>query len=427
MKKNSKFLKGMLITLSPFAFTQPVSSQVQAPTLKINGYTSIVAAIANQQRTENGIGGSDPFITVGASDLYFTVLGRSASGFEYKWRLNFDVTPGTSPNVKRNYGEFNHTFGTIQFGNLNGPEDSMPESAMNIIGGAYGINGTLPSVYNNSAGVISGVNFIGESSRATKIVFYSPEVSGFQLGVAYTPNTTHMGKEERSNAILGGAPGNGNSKHIYYDKNNNPFGTRNIVMGLTYKGISDKWSCAFSVVGMTERSHLAFKGSQQQFPVNNANSYQLSAAVGYDKVRIAAGWIDNKKSRMPKDKINTVIGKDNKSGINLEDTYQGNAGNAWNLGASYTLGAYQFATGYFRTDRKTDYNNKAHSDIVTATADFTPLQGLKFFSEVDIVKTRTNEKAKKIQQSFMDVDGKGLKAIGNNSATVFMLGSKISF
>mgnify|MGYP000331857765 FL=1 len=421
-KKINYFVAGLLLS-GALCSSVSASTQAQAPTLKISGYTIVNAAMANQQRTDNGMGGSDPHIAIGASDLYFTITGKASSGLEYKYRINFEAIPGASFYINRNYIEFNGNFGTIQAGNLKGPEDAMPESGMDLIGGANGIDGTLGSVYNFSAGVIDGVNFIGETNKATKVVFYSPTVMGFQLGFALTPNTSHMGKDPRNNATLGAAAGNGNSKGIFPDKANMPYGTRNMVLGLTYSGSADKWSWSLAVVGMTERSHLTLKGSQEQYPVNNANSYQLSAAVGYDQWRIAAGWIDNGKSRIPKKTIATG------EGAKLGDTHLGNAGKAWNVGASYTVGAYQFATTYHRTDRKTDGTNTANSDIVVATVDFSALQGLKFFGEVDFVKTRTNNKTVEMHQKFLNDTKKdqNTKAVGSNSGTVFMVGSKVSF
>ncbi|WP_165380390.1 porin [Candidatus Finniella inopinata] len=413
-------LSGVFLT-SVQADPAPASG-AQAPTFKINGYTIVTAAMANQQRTDNGKGGSDPFMAVGPSDLYFTIVGKSSNSLEYKYRINFETYSGSSSYVARNYIEFNGNFGTIQAGNLKGPEDAMPESGMNLVGGAGGIDGTLGSVYNNSAGVIDGVYFAGYTNKTTKFVFYSPTVMGFQLGFAYTPNTSHMGKEGRNNAANSIAPGVGTSSAIYPDKANSPYGTRNIVLGLSYTGSADLWSWDMAVVGVTEQSHLVYTGSQGQIPVNNARSYQLTAAVGYDKWRVAAGWIDNGKSRIVKNN-NSKTGP----GAYLADTYLGNAGKAWNAGASYTVGAYQFAAAYHRTDRKTDATNSATSDILVTTVDLSALQGLKFFGEVDFVKTRTNNNAVTVQQNYLNTAKKDQKAVGNNSATVFLVGSKVSF
>ncbi len=428
-KALSKFKK-MLLATSAVVFTSTSiwasAGQAQAPALKINGFTVLTAAGASQARKENGAGGTDPHVSIGASDLYFTVAGKSANGMDYKYRINFQTIPGSSTYVNKNYVELSGGFGTVQAGALTGPLDTMPESGMNLVGGANGIDGGLNGVYNYSSGVISGVNVVGESKRATKVVFYSPEVLGFQLGVAFTPNTSHMGDGSRNNGTVGDDLKAGNQVgYLYYDKTHAPYGRRNIEMGITYKGAVEKWSYALSATAVREKTqytdYSAYK-NLNRVPMNNATPYQLTAAVGYDKWRVAAGYIDNQKSRLPKD--NTIVD----SVAYMKDAYLGNAGKAWNVGASYTIGAYQFASTYHRTDRKTDAIGKASSDILVNTIDLSALQGLKFFGEVDILRTKTNGTAIQNQQTYMDtVEKKGNKAIGNNNGAVFILGTKMSF
>jgi len=440
MKRISRTKLLALLTVSVFASSVMAEGKAEAPVLKINGFTSMAGYGVSQQRKDNGAGGTDPQINIGASDLYFTVTGKAANGMEYKYRVNFETIPGSSFYVNKNYVELSGDFGTTQFGQVAGPDDVMPMSGANLIGGANGIDGTLNSAYNYSAGVIKGVNFIGETKKAAKIVFYSPEVMGFQLGVAYTPNTSHMGDAGKNNAYAGSNPKVGNSSGIYPNtKKTGPYGLRNVTVGLTYKGFHEKWSYELAAVGVVEKSVYSdfnnFK-DQRRVPLNNAKSYQLSACVGYDKLKVAAGWIDNGKSRLPKDNSLSFNGSASQDTfaqgdvgqLYLGNTYLGNSGTAWNVGTSYTVGAYQFATAYHRTDRKTDAVSGANSDIVAASVDLSVLQGLKFFGEVDFVRTRTNQNAIAVQQAYMNnQEGKGNKAIGNNSGAVFILGTSVSF
>ncbi|MBY0461948.1 MAG: porin [Alphaproteobacteria bacterium] len=406
-------------------------NQAQAPALKINGFTAIAGYTASQQRKDNGKGGVDPQVNIGASDLFFTVTGKASNGMEYKYRINFETIPGTSAYVNKNYVELNGDFGTTQLGQVTGPEDTMPESGADLIGGANGIDGTLNSAYNYSAGVIKGVNFIGETKKAAKVVFYSPEVLGFQLGAAYTPNTSHMGDDGKNNAYVGSNPGVGNSSGLYpNNKSKGPYGIRNVTAGLTHKGSSGKWSHAFAVVGVVEKSvytDYSNFSDQRRVPLRNAKSYQLSAAVGYDQWRVAAGWIDNGRSRLPKD--NSLYNSTSTPGqLYLGNIHQGNSGKAWNVGTSYTVGAYQFAAAFHRTDRMSDATSGTSSDIIATSVDLSALQGLKIYGEVDFVKTRTNLGAIAVQQSYMtNVEQKGNKAVGNNSGAVFVLGTKVSF
>lgn len=396
----------------------------QAPTLKIGGYTVMNAYAANQQRRENGKGGPQPHFDNAVSDLYFTITGKTANGFEYKYRINHEAFAGGQ--INQNYVEFNGNFGTVQLGNVVGPEDRMIYDASRVIGGTGGFDGAMFNVINKSAGVILGNDNVGDTGYATKVAYYSPEVMGFQLGFAYTPHTTRKGDDKLDNASLGGQDSNGNNKGIYPDKKRAPYGLRNMAVGLTYNVASGLWHLTLSGAAVKEKSYI-FDTSNRS-AVRSDLTYQLGTIVGYDKWQFALGWLDNQRSRLPIGPGNSNLSS---SDIRrqLGDAYQGDSGHAWNMGASYTLGAYQFAGAYQRTDHKTDAKNGAGSDIYSATVDFAALQGLKVYGEVDYVRMNTNDKvlatskAITTSSSLKNAD----KQINKNSGTVFIVGTKLSF
>ena len=122
--KIQRFVTGLLLSSTFFVGTQSsclsAKTQAEPPALKIGGHTSVVAVMANQQRTDNGMGGSDPHIAIGASELYFEIKGKATTGLEYKDRIHFESIPGASMYINKNYIEFNDTFGTIQGGDRGG-------------------------------------------------------------------------------------------------------------------------------------------------------------------------------------------------------------------------------------------------------------------------------------------------------------------
>lgn len=397
--------------------------EVKAPTLRINGFTIVSAHMTKQQRKDNGKGGADPFVSIGASDLFFTVEGEAPNTLKYLYRVNFETIPGSDSYVNKNYVEFGYEgFGTFQAGAVKGPEGTMPESGFRLIGGANGVEGGINGIYNFSSGAIKGDKIIGDTKNSTKVVFYSPQVSGFQLGVGFTPNTSHMGDSSRNNARVGSDKKVGNFDSIYFNKENMPFGRRNISLALAYRGSYEKWSYNFVVLTIREKAtYVNTKiAGHRRYPLHDTNTYQLTAAVGYDKFRIAAGWADNGKSRLPKDKETADAAK-------VGEAYLGNSGKAWNVGFNYTFGAYQFGTFYHRTDRKTSAVGKASNEVIAASLDLSAFQGLKVFGEVDFIKTKTNQEVQNTHQIYLDGQQKGDKAIGNNSGAAFIIGTKISF
>jgi hypothetical protein len=416
----------------------------QAPTLQMNGFSIMVGAVSKQKDNSNGKGGG-PYVGIGASNIYFTAKGRSANGFQYKYRMALESYPGGKSGgtgsiyVTQNYIEFLDDWGVFQAGNLTGPEDTMAESGFNLMKGASSIDGTFGSLINLPEGVIGGVQQYGTTSKATKITYYTPDIQGFTVGFAWTPNTTRMGTGGKDNS--GATPDNvyGNDNGIYPNKSTAAYGLNNISLGMQYKADFKSWNLALAAIYIQERSK---RGSPAWTDSNTGNpdinldffqyrkvyrgkSMQYTAAVGFDKWRFATGIIHNGTSRLPKAASYKV----------------GNAGKAWNVGGQYTMGAYQFALGYFNTNRqlpgipastsaKYPYGTtggKAQSHIVSATIDFNALQGLKFFGEVDVFKMNTDANYAKFVGNTNGYTTKNTSPTTKNSGAAVIVGTKLSF
>jgi predicted porin len=412
------------------AYGETLTSGAVPPSLKIDGYTAINAYFVNQQRRENGKGGPQPHLDNGVSNLYFTIAGTSAQGIGYMYRVTFETLSGTENIIDQNYVEIKAKFGTFQFGNNVGPEDTMIWDAGKIIGGTGAFDGAYSNVYNMSSGVIRGNDNIGDTGNATKIVYYSPEMMGWQVGVAYTPDTKHKG-DAKLNTMNGSGdrlPGN---RGLWDFKRAQPYDLRSFAIGLTYKKEIGQWSVTLSGAGITAKSY--FFSSQSpvvtggRVPLQNTKAYQLGAVLGYGDWRFGLGFLDNGKSRLPKSPGFT-FNNTATSNVSMGSMNSGNAGKAWNVGAGYTMGAYQLAASYQRTNRSTGDYQKAHSDFYSATVDVTPVQGLKVYTEVDYIRSRTNSTQMAREQSMASLaSAPTFSAIGNNSGLLGIVGTKVSF
>ena len=420
----------------------------QAPTLQINGFTSMIAAGAKQKDNTNGKGGPAHF-AIGSSNIYFTAKGNTAEGFRYKYRAALESYPGgksTSGNsiyFTQNYIEFSKdSWGIFQIGNLTGVEDTMTESGFNLLGGANTIDGTFGNVINSAEGNIGGVNQAAQTSKAMKAVYYTPTLGGFTLGVAFTPNTTRFGTSGKDNSGANQDNTYGNEGGIYPDKSVAAYGLNNIAVGANYKVDFQTWNMALAAVHIQENSRRGSptfssgaNGANDRtldffkyVKVHRARSSQFTAAVGFGQWRFATGFIHNGKSRLPKTETNYK---------------SGDAGRAWNLGGQYTVGAYQFGLGYFNTSRTLPklsagpaipgsqsygaVNGRATSDIVAATVDFNALQGLKFFGEVDVFKMRTNSNYAKFVGNTKKYNSNATVPTVKNSGAAVIVGTKLSF
>ncbi|MBM3468391.1 MAG: porin [Alphaproteobacteria bacterium] len=415
------------------SYGETLTTGATAPSLKIDGYTAVNSYFVNQQRRENGKGGPQPHLGVDASNLFFTILGTSATGMEYMFRVTLETIPGSDSIIDQNYVQLKGKFGSFQAGDVAGPGNTMIWDAGRIIGGTGGFDGGFNNVYNMSAGVIRGNDNIGDTGNTTKITYYSPEVAGWQVGVAYTPSTAHRGDNKVDNrtalgSSLGKIPGN----RGLYDTSATyqPFDLRNVALGLTYQKEIGKWNITLSGVGMTAKSYFYDRNftSGGRVPMQNTKSYQLGFVMGYNDFRFGAGYLDNGKSHLPRTPnfmINPIGGT---NAVNLGSMNNGNAGHAWNVGAGYTMGAYQFAASYQRTNRNTGNLLKANSDFYTATVDVTPLQGFKVYTEVDYIRSRTNAVAVQRENGLLLNSSKPWNVgIGNNAGLIAIAGTKLSF
>ncbi|MES2253023.1 MAG: hypothetical protein V4482_05015 [Pseudomonadota bacterium] len=446
-----KTLTKILMVGSTFATLSPAFAEAQAPSLKMSGFTSMVGLAADQTQKQNGKGGTDPSFAISSSDFRLTVGGKSITDFGYKYVVNFKTLPGQDPLVNRNYVEFDsNDIGSIQFGVVKGIDDSMVVDTYSILGGSGGNKGSVGDIYNYSEGVIIGTNLIGSTDTATKINWFSPKVSiapnagTLQIALSYTPNTSHNGKGARDNSVVGTGIGFGNEKGFMYPgKDYAPYGLKNTVYGITYANTIGDYTLTLNAVAVSEHSRLVMNtkgGSRQTYALNKTNSYQLSGMLSVKQWDFTGSWLDNKKSRLATaellnasgDTQNVTIGSVANTApimylISNPNYALGNSGQSWNVGTRYSFGAYQAALGYFRTDRKTDATQKASMDTITTTLDFKALEGLKFFGEVDYMRTKTNKTQVDGAQNYYNTQNKSQVAIGSNTGAVLMVGTKVSF
>ncbi len=110
-------------------------------------------------------------------------------------------TEGATSLIDRSWLFVRGDWGEIRFGNEVGPADEMKVGSYTIAAGTAGIDGdfnpaTRNRVYTYTAPL---------SGAATKIVYYTPEVAGFQAGVSFAPDDNAAGLLFQNNdSELGG-------------------------------------------------------------------------------------------------------------------------------------------------------------------------------------------------------------------------------
>jgi Gram-negative porin len=442
--------KLILSTMAAAAFSTSAMAEAVAPTLKISGNTIMNIYAVSQKVRNNGKGRGYHFSN-DVSDLFFLVGGRTSGGIEYKYKIDLQTYSNAHPVVVQNYIEFNTTLGTIQFGNVVGPEDSMIEDAGSIVGGTGGFDGGYKNVYNFAAFAMRGNDNIGDTGYATKIVYYTPELWNFRFGIAHTPQTSHLGSTKLNNDSI---QNNGDVPGVRQflpplPSNMDIIGLGAWAFGLSFKKDVGNWGVNLNGAYITDQSYLtttnnnrAFYGpaiagdttqGKSKLKLKNTSAYQLGLVIGYRLVnghlfQLASGWLDSGKSRKFLQQATITSGG---TTLNTGNLHRGDSGKAWNVGGAYTFGAYKIATTYQHIQRKTGAIGRAKTDVWSLTGDMVPVAGLKFFGEVDCVRTKSNAAARTLSQNFINAfDTKvnnGTRATKNNSAAVFTTGAKISF
>lgn len=432
--------------------------------LAISGKLTAIGGGVSQDDESNGKEGDISFM-IPKSDIDFKISGRSSGGTEYGYLVRVKAI-SDSVGISRSYVEFKGDFGVVQLGNVTGPDDTMGTyGAYEIMGGSGGgVNGYANNFYNMSEGVINGTTIIGSPGSATKITYYTPDLEGplqgFKVGVSYTPDTSHRGKQSRDNSRVTTKGDDGNESCIFPNETRYGWGLNNFTIGLSYDREWNDSKLNLNFVTIRENGRFVFLesvnaaglgviGSRTPYNLQDTLSYMFSCKYTYQNWDISASFLNNINSRLPTKELEEKAEKDDEfnkqaympifmeldangksTGKSKEKsyTYQGNAGKAFNIGSSYTFGAYKAALGYFRTDRKATQKDKTSMNAVSATLDFKALEGLTFFGEVTYLQTKTTKDVIEGSKAYLDNKNGGTdSAIGNNQGTVFMLGTKIAF
>ena len=84
---------------------------------------------------------------------------------------------------------FKGDWGTVEIGDNDGAMSTMTYSGEKALSGTGGFDGGATKNVNvaDAFGAPTGPSTVGATSDDSKITYYTPDLSGFQLGVSYTP------------------------------------------------------------------------------------------------------------------------------------------------------------------------------------------------------------------------------------------------
>jgi predicted porin len=390
-----------------------------SPQLKFSGSVcSHIGSVVQEDARDNKDG--DLHVSFGWADLAMEIAGIVNDDFKYKYSANLQVVP-SDVNVTDNYAEFSCLYGTVQIGNIKGPEGTMIDDATGLLGGTGGVDGSTWGLLNIVSGLPHTHHLNGYTKRATKLVYYSPRFAGFQVGAGFCPNPHHSGWSDL------GAKDYSNSNDDNVLSTAEMKKSQNLAIGVNYQQSVKDLSVKASIVAVMENASMKAnikdivpaEGDDiyltydltREIPLKKDMSYQASCSIQYKNLVIAAGLINNREQNLPTTKFNAD--KIEKNGIHL-----GDAGTVWNIGGKYTIGRIDLGFSHHNLKRRATNYDYSTGTINTFTLDCTVSSGIQLFAEIDHINARTEKNV-----SALDDNSKPVK----NNGTVVLVGSKLNF
>lgn len=373
----------------------------------------------------------------GEAEIDFEARDKLSNGWKYGAKLCM-YAHKKDTGIDKMYLFFERdNVGTIYAGNVKGPDQSMLCGGQQLLGGGAGLDGVVPHDIDFSTGLISPLNMVGVSGKATKVVYYSPKIFGFQAGIGITPDTKHVGHQDKD--WTAGNSSNGNDCGIYIPgtkEKQRPSGRNNIGLGLKNEHkFSDTLSTKIGVFYTWENTqdinlNLIRDGkvdsNSTAVKLRNASSYQTTASIKYKDFTLGCGYLNNGKSRMP---VANTYTNDTLIPGGFMSNKDGNAGQAWNVGARYNYQKWIFSTVYHNMQRKITKDDKVTGHAISVAADYIICAGLKVYAEVDYITSKSCDVACNMYSlAHRNNDSSvGTKSIKKQDAGMITIGAEVSF
>jgi len=338
------------------------TAAMAAPEVRIGGYLDFQAGFSSQDTdgfgpapgvptvaTERGFG----FLT--DTELLIRVSDKLDNGLAWSVKIELEadadtVNPGSNDNGDEVSIVFSGSWGQLTLGNEDGPVD-----AKNYIGDAQitgiGVSGargyrrwTDTRSFTNNLWV-AGVD-PQNTSDATKVMYYTPTIAGFQFGVSYSADSADNGSSRATDNAAGAGFENWWELGASYDVK-----------------VSDDFALGFTVAG-------SLADAEDQANTQDIKAWLVSAKAEFGGFTASIGYADDGKS-------GTVKGTGN------ADT------SGYGAALKYTTGPYQVGVSYMHnkqganagTGATTSSTAEFTSDVFTLGAQYTLGAGLVVYAD----------------------------------------------
>jgi outer membrane protein OmpU len=370
------------------------TAAMAAPEVRIGGYMDFQAGFSSQDTdgfgpapgapsvaTERGFGFlTDSEIIIRASDTLDNGL---------KWSVKIELeadADNANSSVNDNGDEvslvFSGSWGQLTLGNEDGPVDAknyLGDAMISGIGvtGARGFRRwTDTRSFTNNLWV-AGVD-PQNTSDATKVMYYTPTIAGFQFGVSYSADSADNGRSRSGD--LGGTSTSGFEN--WWE------------LGASYDvKVSDDFALGFTVAG-------SLADAESQSETNDIKAWLVSAKAEF------AGFT-----------ASIAYGNDGDSGTDKTFGTTNNETSGYAAGLKYTTGPYQVGVSYMHNKQGANaagtFSNTADftSDTFTLGAQYTLGAGLVVYADT----------------WYFTNDSDGLNTASENTGIGMLIGTRATF
>ncbi|MDR2107414.1 MAG: porin [Holosporaceae bacterium] len=334
-------------------------------------------------------------------DLCMKYLGRTDScgyGFEAGVKIRSGLIKRGEPVLKTVFLFIEaDKVGIVKLGYINTASDMFSLYGDKFSVGFYGAGSrNLGAFYEKSSGSIIDTGFSGDDVRAAKIVWISPVVGGFSVGLSFTPDGRDEGlfqTRRGSYSDFCGKTDFGDACGIF---------SKNVITGggAFEFGDPDGFNVRISAAAWFGKGKSAFDDDAK---VRNVRAFNIGAALCGESWKISVGYTDGGKSLLPRNRL------------------AGDAGKVYSAGLSGLFRKLEISVGYFYSVVKFSRREKSKAEIISAAAEYEFNKNLRVYFEYDNLRTDACGSALEYASVCR------LLGVGKNRANVFIIGSKITF
>ena len=283
------------------------AASAEAPRVTVGGFIDFQAAAVSDDLDagRRGYGFRND------TEIHFSVDGKTDAGLGYGAVIELEAdidgdTTGSGTESDRTYVYLDGGWGRFELGANTDAATALKVDASSIARATGGIDGDWFRFAGAPAGFFvvrpdlfvshGGVQTPGATENASKVTYYSPNWSGFQVGVSYAPDSGERGQDATFTDINAGDVEDVISGGVTY---NHSWDSLDLGLSATFEtgdfevtGVSaDGWALGASL-GFGGLSFAA-SWAEQDFDNTDTEFYTLGAAYDFGNFGVSVTWLDS--------------------------------------------------------------------------------------------------------------------------------------